>query len=455
MGDSVDWYAAYRARRARLAVTHPVQALLEIAATWAIPIWVVFALLRIGAWSRGDLTLDVLVGLIVAAFGVISTRRRAARGRSFQGPSDSPAFGRGRPGKRTFFSILWALAPIVFLGYVAPFCIGYAASKLRNRRLRISTAIYAAVLLAELSIEARTSTDSHPANAAIGALALCGMAASIQAFWIRRRLLNHSDPDIADRECATCSHLSDYTATFCSECGSQLTASATVPDRSAVHDIKASVSAPEPLSGLATFACILLAALVLMRATRIAIDAFGWHYYRNPAHFHQPDNVLSNVLNVNERIDSICLFGGVVVMAWWFTRLATNTEHLAPGTLRFPRWAATWSWFIPVVNLIWPVIIVRNVWAATELDPVQAQKGRQLITLTWLLGLTLNAALLIAALTLRHVNAQTGIESRNELEAHSYIDLLFIGWLITSIYAMRLLTRTHQALITEQLQPVR
>ncbi|QPP07918.1 DUF4328 domain-containing protein [Streptomyces bathyalis] len=67
------------------------------------------------------------------------------------------------------------------------------------------------------------------------------------------------------------------------------------------------------------------------------------------------------------------LLGISVIVLWliWFWRVRVNSEHFAPGRIRYSSAMAVGSWFIPVCNLFMPKQVLNDVWTAS--DPAAPQ----------------------------------------------------------------------------------
>jgi len=69
-----------------------------------------------------------------------------------------------------------------------------------------------------------------------------------------------------------------------------------------------------------------------------------------------------------------CWVCAVIAFAMWLHRAAANLPALGATQLRFtPGWAVGW-WFIPVANLVVPLLVIVEIWRAS--DPRQAATDR-------------------------------------------------------------------------------
>jgi hypothetical protein len=106
-------------------------------------------------------------------------------------PAQTTTRRQGHPlrPRRQDLHTLWALIPLLSAGWLAPVSFGYAAVRLRDRRLWLITSAYTAALVL-LIVLLSTTTDEY-GNIAGGTaaywVALAGVATA-HAFWLRRRV---------------------------------------------------------------------------------------------------------------------------------------------------------------------------------------------------------------------------------------------------------------------------
>lgn len=89
-------------------------------------------------------------------------------------------------------SVAWALAPLVSLGLLTPVAIGYAAYRLRSRRLAAATACYTVAIVAAFAVSAALPVHTR-AQSIIGdlmttCLAVAWLGGTAQALMLRRRV---------------------------------------------------------------------------------------------------------------------------------------------------------------------------------------------------------------------------------------------------------------------------
>jgi hypothetical protein len=153
--------------------------------------------------------------------------------------------------------------------------------------------------------------------------------------------------------------------------------------------IPAPPTAVRPLGGLAAAASILIgiSAIAWALTTYIA----GWTAYATLARLRGES---ADVLGVgatgigpirqsviNQGIAMLVALAAAIVFIVWLSRARDNAERLSPGPMRLAKGWTAGAWFVPVANLVLPVIVVADVWHASA--PPERPKGAGLVGLWW------------------------------------------------------------------------
>lgn len=214
----------------------------------------------------------------------------------------------------------------------------------------------------------------------------------------------------------------------------------------------------------------LAASLTVILCITVAVSAFGVFAYLNRAavasdilDFDFSDGGFSRVLDLEQRSDDADTYAGVarigmlvcslaiaVLLIVWMWRVAKNAELSRRDEPRFsPGWTIG-GWFIPFANLVIPVLVMQDLWRAS--DPTVPRgdndwrrgKGSALVGVWW-------AAHLVALLRFA-----TGSESdsRSDLESLRRADNLAafgsvaaIAAAVLLILVVRGITRRQEALL--------
>ena len=142
-------------------------------------------------------------GGVRVAHGVDGVEAREGSGAAAEaGPSpesgpevaSAPTAGASMSASTTAVSLMWAAVPLVSMGLLTPVSLGYAAYRLRSRRLAAATACYTVAVSIAFAISAThpSASDARTSAASGGVLTAC-LAASwaggtIHSFLIRRRV---------------------------------------------------------------------------------------------------------------------------------------------------------------------------------------------------------------------------------------------------------------------------
>lgn len=106
-------------------------------------------------------------------------------GAAEDGDGEATALGRAA-------SVAWALAPLVSLGLLTPVAIGYAAYRLRSRRLAAATACYTVAIVAAFAVSAalpvHTRAQSIIDDLMTTCLAVVWLGGTAHALMLRRRV---------------------------------------------------------------------------------------------------------------------------------------------------------------------------------------------------------------------------------------------------------------------------
>jgi hypothetical protein len=144
-----------------------------------------------------------------------------------------------------------------------------------------------------------------------------------------------------------------------------------------------------PLGGLATAASILIGVSAV--AWAITGHIAGWTAYATLARI-QGESVDAIGVQatgigpikqslINQGIAVLVAMAAAIVFIVWLSRARDNAERLSPGPMRLAKGWAVGAWFVPVANLVLPVIVVMDVWDASA--PPGRPKGAGLVGLWW------------------------------------------------------------------------
>jgi DNA uptake protein ComE-like DNA-binding protein len=118
-------------------------------------------------------------GVSLAGAGANETRSSLMRANRTRRPS---RFSRG-------LSVVWALIPILTLGWGAPFTFTYAAVRLRSKALGLCAGAYGVAAVASFYLAGNDNDNSWQSNAGAAIAVVAGCVATAQAFAIRGRLV--------------------------------------------------------------------------------------------------------------------------------------------------------------------------------------------------------------------------------------------------------------------------
>jgi hypothetical protein len=150
-----------------------------------------------------------------------------------------------------------------------------------------------------------------------------------------------------------------------------------------------SPAAVRPLAGLATAASILIGISAV--AWAITTHIAGWTAYATLARMRgeSVDAIgvyatgIRSIKNsvINQGIAVLISMAAAIVFIVWLSRARDNAERLSPGQMRLAKGWAAGAWFVPVANLVLPVIVVMDVWRASA--PPGRPDGAGLVALWW------------------------------------------------------------------------
>jgi DNA uptake protein ComE-like DNA-binding protein len=96
----------------------------------------------------------------------------------------------GRPSRfAQLASVVWALIPVLTLGWGAPFTFTYAALRLRSRALGFCAGAYGVAAVVSLYLGGNDNDNSWQSNVGVAVALLAGGVGTAQAFAIRGRLV--------------------------------------------------------------------------------------------------------------------------------------------------------------------------------------------------------------------------------------------------------------------------
>jgi hypothetical protein len=210
----------------------------------------------------------------------------------------------------------------------------------------------------------------------------------------------------------------------------------------------------------------LAASLTVVLWVSVAVSIFGAVAFANRAavagdilDFDVGRADLADVLDLQQRSDDAdslvgaasllmlgCSLAILVLLVVWMWRVAKNAE--ASGRER-PRFAAGWTiggWFVPFANLVIPVLVMQDLWRASDAtvplgDPEwRRARGSALVGWWW-------AAHLLALL---RFGGGGDVESRDDLEALRTMDGLAAFGMVAAIAAAILLVSVVRRLSRRQ-----
>jgi hypothetical protein len=215
----------------------------------------------------------------------------------------------------------------------------------------------------------------------------------------------------------------------------------------------------------------LAASLTVILWITVAVSAFGVFAFLNRAavandilDFDFSDGGFSRILDLQQRSDDadtyasvarigilVCSLAIFVLLIVWMWRVAKNAELSGRDHPRFsPGWTIG-GWFIPFANLVIPVLVMQDLWRASDPTVVRGDrdwrrgaKGSALVGVWW-------AAHLVAALRFA---TGSGSDSRSDLEGLRRADHLAafgsvaaIAAAVLLIFVVRGVTRRQEALL--------
>jgi hypothetical protein len=144
-----------------------------------------------------------------------------------------------------------------------------------------------------------------------------------------------------------------------------------------------------PLGGLATAASILIGISAV--AWAITVHIAGWTAYATLARIRGESvdaiGVQATGIGpikqsvISQGIAVLVALAAAIVFIVWLSRARDNAERLSPGPMRLAKGWAAGAWFVPVANLVLPVIVVMDVWLASA--PPGRPRGAGLVGLWW------------------------------------------------------------------------
>ena len=151
----------------------------------------------------------------------------------------------------------------------------------------------------------------------------------------------------------------------------------------------AAPAAVRPLGGLATAASILIGISAV--AWAITTHIAGWTAYATLARLTggSVDAIGGYATGIraikdsviNQGIAALIAMAAAIVFVVWLSRARDNAERLSTGPMTLAKGWAAGAWFVPVANLVLPVIVVLDVWRASA--PQGRSHGAGLVGLWW------------------------------------------------------------------------
>src|SRR5947207_2610325 len=71
-------------------------------------------------------------------------------------------------------------------------------------------------------------------------------------------------------------------------------------------------------------------------------------------------------ITLGSRLTVLLLIASAVAFLMWFHRASRNLRAFRTGPFEFSPARAVWSFFIPIVSLIWPCSTMREIWQASD-----------------------------------------------------------------------------------------
>jgi hypothetical protein len=84
---------------------------------------------------------------------------------------------------------------------------------------------------------------------------------------------------------------------------------------------------------------------------------------------------------INQGIAMLVALVAAIVFIGWLSRARDNAERLSARPMRLAKGWAVGGWFVPVANLVLPVIVAMDVWLASA--PPGRPNGAGLVGLWW------------------------------------------------------------------------
>ncbi|MBV9484551.1 MAG: DUF4328 domain-containing protein, partial [Frankiaceae bacterium] len=115
-----------------------------------------------------------------------------------------------------------------------------------------------------------------------------------------------------------------------------------------------------------------------------------------------------------------------VLLSCWLYRLVRTSQQARPGLVGYSCGWAAGSWFIPVVNMVWPIRVIVDVWRKSGTGPEPDPLPR-MITAWW-------TVLVAAELVVASAIAFGAGDSDAQVERHDH--LASIGGILFAIAAL-------------------
>jgi len=173
-------------------------------------------------------------------------------------------------------------------------------------------------------------------------------------------------------------------------------------------EVDESVSVPHPHAGgwaAATTALLGFLALILAQVMDTLVADLALLRGLANVGYASSSEIHTNHLALQIVAWATIVVGTLAASTWlvWQYQAHSNARALPTKGMRFPPLAAVASWFVPVANLVLPMLAMRELWKATDTDRDLADwKRARTSPWLWLWWLSLLGAAALTFLAFRH-----------------------------------------------------